>query len=370
MIDLAAVRAIVQAGVLAPSGDNCQPWRFHWDGAWLRVRFVRERAESFYDVENAASWVSLGAVLCNMRIAAASLGLGLEVTEFPDGEDADTVARCRLVPGEPGEATLAPAIEARCVNRRPYAVRRIPRIVRQQLLDAARNEDGIHLTWVDGPRLQRAARLAAVNDRILFEHPGLHAGLFRWLRWNASEVRRLRDGMPVESLELNPFERLGFRALASPVVLRLASASWLTRALPFRARRTYQRSGAIVLLSSTRSRPIDFVRGGEVLERLWLMATLGRLAFQPITGVTFLLLRAAMASAEGLGPTHRRLLERCRDEATRVFPRLRNEAPIVLARLGYAATPSARSPRLPADSMLDAGPARGCQAVRLSVPSG
>ena len=53
------VSALVHAAALAPSGDNCQPWRFHWDGRRLRVSFLAERAESFYDVQNTASWISL-----------------------------------------------------------------------------------------------------------------------------------------------------------------------------------------------------------------------------------------------------------------------------------------------------------------------
>jgi hypothetical protein len=35
---------IVEAGTWAPSGDNCQPWRFKWDGKKLCLFNVPERA--------------------------------------------------------------------------------------------------------------------------------------------------------------------------------------------------------------------------------------------------------------------------------------------------------------------------------------
>src|SRR5262249_32204986 len=69
------VMTLATAAARAPSGDNCQPWRFRWDGTCLRIGFLPDRAESYYDVSHAASWVSLGAVFVNLRIAADGLGI-------------------------------------------------------------------------------------------------------------------------------------------------------------------------------------------------------------------------------------------------------------------------------------------------------
>ena len=60
--DLADIQESVRAGLLAPSGDNCQPWRFVWDGRQLEIHFLPERAESLYDVNHSASaaWRDVG----------------------------------------------------------------------------------------------------------------------------------------------------------------------------------------------------------------------------------------------------------------------------------------------------------------------
>src|SRR4029450_10147537 len=65
----ATIAAGGEGGMRGPSGDNCQPWRFRWDGAVLDVIFVPERAASFYDVRNVASWISLGAVIVKISVA-------------------------------------------------------------------------------------------------------------------------------------------------------------------------------------------------------------------------------------------------------------------------------------------------------------
>ncbi len=345
--------AIVDAGIRAPSGDNCQPWRFSWDGERLRIIFVSERAESFYDVREAASWVSLGTVLTNMTVAARSLGFRLRVELFPQDEPQDIVAKGRLEPAEASGDPLFAAIDARCVNRRPYRAEPLPAAVRDELLGLGASVPGVHLSWIEaGPAKARLAALAAQNDRFLFENKALHDGLYRWLRWTRAEIARSRDGMPVETLELSRLERPGFRLLGSWQWARLLTALGLSRTLPSRARRIYQRSGAIALLATNGRRPEDFVRAGEVLERIWLTATLRGVALQPITGITFLLLRLSLAGGAGLSPQHRRLLEQRSQDFRQIFPAAVHETPVMLFRLGLAPPPSARAPRLPPQEIL------------------
>jgi hypothetical protein len=344
---------IVQAGNRAPSGDNCQPWSFCWDGRVLSITFVPERAESFYDVQSVASWISLGAVLTNMALAARQGGLRTCVELFPGHDDPHVVARVAFEAAAPESDPLVEAIARRCVNRRPYRSDRLPGAFHDELMAIAGTRPGVRLSWVDSEPLKaRVAAVAAQNDRVLFEHRALHEGLFRWIRWSRAEAERLGDGMPVETLELSPFERPGIRLLGSWRCARLAHALGISKALPSRARAIYRRSGAIALLTVTGRAPADFVRGGEVLERIWLTATLRNVAFQPITGLTFLVLRLTLAAGEGFTPAHRDLVEHLEGELGAVFPAAAAESPIMLFRLGLADPPSARAPRRPLEQIL------------------
>jgi hypothetical protein len=93
-----------------------------------------------------------------------------------------------------------------------------------------------------------------------------------------------------------------------------------------------------------------------VLEQIWLTATRHGIAFQPITGITFLLLRMRLTGGEGLSSDHRRLLERIEEELKRVYPEGAAESPIMLFRLGLAPPPSGRAPRLPLEQVLEIAP--------------
>ena len=351
------ISAIVEAAIQAPSGDNCQPWRFRWDGEHLRILFLADRAESVYDIRSLASWISLGAVITNATLAATQQGLQATVELFPAGESAGVVALVRFVAGSATTDPLAEAIPARCVNRRPYQQEPIPADVREKLQALAASASGTRLSWIEtDPAKRRIAALAAQNDRILFENRALHDGVYGWIRWTRADAQRRRDGMPAETLELSRFERPGMRLLGSWRWARLAAALRISRVFPVRARKIYQRSGAIALLSVRGDQPEDFVRGGQVLERMWLTATRHGIAFQPITGITFLLLRMRLNGGEELGSDHRKLLGRMEEELKRLYPEGAAETPIMLFRLGLAPPPSGRALRRPLEQILEIGP--------------
>jgi len=229
--------------------------------------------------------------------------------------------------------------------------------VREELQALAASSPGTRLSWIDtDPPKGRVAALAAQNDRILFENRALHDGLYRWIRWTRSEVERRRDGMPAETLELAAFERPGIRLLGSWRWARISAGLGLTRILPFRARTIYGRSAAIALLSMRGDQPEDFVRGGQILERIWLTATRHGIAFQPITGITFLVLRRRLTGGEGLSVPHRILLDRVEIELKHVYPEGAAETPIMLFRVGLAPPPSGRAPRLSLEQVLEITP--------------
>ena len=75
-------------------------------------------------------------------------------------------------------------------------------------------------------------------------------------------------------------------------------------------------------------------------------------AFQPITGITFLLLRLLLLDVAGLSAHHRRRLERIGHEAAAILPKLRDATPIMLFRVGVGPAPSDRAPRLPVSRLL------------------
>jgi sulfur-carrier protein adenylyltransferase/sulfurtransferase len=68
--DAAALRAIVAAALSAPSGDNCQPWRFAWDGEVLAIAHDAGRGVHPINRANLASLLALGCAVEAAALAA------------------------------------------------------------------------------------------------------------------------------------------------------------------------------------------------------------------------------------------------------------------------------------------------------------
>ena len=91
------VRALVAYAAAAPSGGNCQPWRFSYTGGVLRISIDRKRAENFLDYRNHASYLALGAATENASLAAAAMGMPFALRMTPDANPADVVCELDLV---------------------------------------------------------------------------------------------------------------------------------------------------------------------------------------------------------------------------------------------------------------------------------
>src|SRR3989344_4833954 len=83
----ANVIKVLEAAIMAPSGENAQPWKFvvhrQQDGVVIDVLVSDERAQSLYGWGNRASYVAIGAAVENMRVAAPSYGFSISSLSSP-----------------------------------------------------------------------------------------------------------------------------------------------------------------------------------------------------------------------------------------------------------------------------------------------
>jgi len=345
----------VEAAVLAPSAGNCQPWRYRWTGDRLEISIVPERSNPFLNFVNVDTWVSLGAVLTNLRVAAAAGGYAMERRLFPEDSRYGLVARVRWFPGDGASEELADMIEIRCTNRRNYDDRSIPDDVQQRLV-AAVGTGGpeVRLDWVEEPaQRSRVAEAMALFYQLVFENPGLQASLLEWIRWSDRDERECRTGLSVRSLELGAVSRLLFRAAASRFRARILAPTGLFRFYRFATARHLRRSAAIGFVSVPTNDAEWFVRAGEAFERMWLEASRCGLAVHPLAGMLLLAYRCRFADGAGLTDRQRRLTEDAIAEIGAVVPAFVERMPVIMFRIGYADPPTARSVRLPLESVFE-----------------
>ncbi|MDH6514396.1 nitroreductase [Streptomyces sp. SAI-208] len=266
-LDERTVTALVTAATAAPSLHNAQPWHFSWRSAdrTLVLRADLGRAMPRTDPDHRALHLGCGAALFNLRVAAAHEGLHTETLLLPDPSDPVLLATVRIGEAGPADHDLAelfPAIDRRHTSRHPFTDRAIPADVEKALRDAAGRE-GAQLVLPGAWHTE--ALLDHVRDaegRDTLEPESLE-DVLRW------------TGRGPEATDGIPDHALGPRARSGRAPVRDFAGR---RHVPGRPTADFETSPHLALLGTTRDGPADWLRAGQALERILLLATLNGLA--------------------------------------------------------------------------------------------
>lgn len=347
------VRWIVHHGTLAPSGGNCQPWRFSWRKGRLSCWHVASRSESLLDYGNTASHLAFGAAIENMQLAVAALGRGSMVDVFPDRERDDLV--CRLELTTTRSAASHGSVEhvaARHTNRQ-LGPREPLRRQDATTLDAAAESAGGEIAWVvDDDSLREAARILGRGDRLRMLSKVMHREMMAELRWSPAEAGRTRDGIDVATLEMSPADLAGMRVISSWPAMKVLGKIGGGRALEKPAHQAMAGASALGLLTVPGTGRTSYVQGGRAMQRVWLSATRLGLAFQPMTAITYLFGRLEQGRGQGLSQAEVRELAELRKHYARLFEVRPDRSEALLFRVARARPPSARALRRGVDDVL------------------
>jgi hypothetical protein len=264
-METATVKRLVAAAVAAPSIHNTQPWRFRWDAVCrtLEVRADPARGLLYEDPGKRALYVSVGAALFNLRVAAEAHGWHPDIRLLPDPSDQELLAvACpsgRPHNGSYAEGDLYDAVWCRHSSRRPFEVRRPPDHVLAGLEKAAEAE-GARLRLPGHDETERLRRLTAEAEWYDHTDPPRRAESRQWIHDDGKDGLRRAGLGPSDAAGRVPVRdysslRPGYHA--SPEV--------------FEAEPLFG-----VLTTAHDERP-DWLRAGQALERVLLRATAGGL---------------------------------------------------------------------------------------------
>jgi nitroreductase len=350
------VRRIVGAGILAPSGGNCQPWRFvgSADGR-LRVFHDAARSESFLDFEHRAAYLALGAAVENMVITAiGELGRAAEVRPFPGpdpGHVCDLVFSGAVEGSDEGPRRLAPWIAPRATNRR--LGRRVA-LGRDEVDDlrTAVDDPEVQLQMLtDSGALEEIGGILGAGDRLRFFDERLYREMMREMRWSPDEARESGDGVDIATLDLRDVDEAGLRLLSSWPVVRFLRSMGMGGALEDLSKKAVEAASAVALLTVRGTEPGDYFRGGRAMERVWLAATALGLAVQPLSSLPYMFAR--LEGGDGFEGRERAELADLRTRYAGLFEVSPDTGELLLFRLARAEPPGARSLRRPVEAVLD-----------------
>ncbi|WP_406112780.1 Acg family FMN-binding oxidoreductase [Streptomyces sp. NBC_01014] len=256
---------LVLDATAAPSMHNAQPWRFQYTRSNGTFSLFADltRAMPHSDPTARGLHIGCGAALFNLRVAASHIGLRPVTRLLPDPAVPELLATVRL--DEPADRTdglalLYPAVHDRHSSRAPFADRRIPDEVRQALSEAAHQESAT-LALPTGSHLQTVLDL--INDAEGYDHmdAAREAETEQWARSATDEAAV--DGVP--EYAFGPLKR-GGSAPARDFAGRVP--------VDGRTRTVFEDRPQLALLSTAQDEPADWLRAGQALERVLLIATL------------------------------------------------------------------------------------------------
>lgn len=349
---------LVAAAVQAPSGGNCQPWRFLGgdDGIW--VLHDRERSRSFLDFEDTAAMAALGAATENLVLAAHASGRRVSVDPFPaDAPASPCVARVELG-GEDAEShsfdALGALIDRRHTNRRLGAREPLGRGVAHALATGAGSIPGCRLLLLDqGEELDEIGDILGRGDRLRFLNQRLHGEMMAELRWNPEEARATRDGIDVATLELSGADRAGLEICRSWQVMKVLRHLGQGFALAKAARKAVAAASAVGLVVVDGTTAKHFFQGGRAMQRVWLTAENEGLAVQPLSALPYLFARHLRGDGKEPLEVQRAELHELRARYERLFDVSSSMGEVLLMRFAVAEPATVRALRRPVSEVLE-----------------
>ena len=262
-LDATVLETLVSAAVAAPSIHNTQPWHFHADEVTrtIEVRADLRRSLPITDPSGRALHLSVGAAVFNLRVAAAHLGWDPVLHLLPRAGDPGLLATVRLAgpprtPPSPGP-DLYESIGLRHSSRLPFTDRPVPGIVLDELVEAARTQ-GAGLTR---PGAAESARLFALTADAELRRTMTPARLAETRSW-LTDSNEGPFGIP--------YDALGPGDAGGRIPVR--DFTGLERG-HHQPPEHFEEHPRLLLLATRDDHPADWLRAGQALERVLLLAT-------------------------------------------------------------------------------------------------
>ena len=279
MTDLRDLRELEPQFYRAPSAHNTQPWVLDYGCDEVVLSSDPARALPAGDPTGRDLYLSLGALVEAVLIAAREAGLALEFT--PGVEVGGTRVGTFVVASAPYETHFTPAdLERRQTSRLAYTPGRLT----EDELAAA------HAEVRDGATLHElAARdvadLYAIGDRHLYESSPVVEELRSWLRLSRRHPRYEQDGLSYECLALRRLEAAILGVLLRPSVYPLVRALRLHRTFTAATASLLASDGSVLVLSGPAETPAQLLTHGRALLRVWLTLSRRGLYTHPLSQI-------------------------------------------------------------------------------------
>ncbi len=359
--DKDTVATLVYWACMAPSGGNCQPWKWVYrNGSFILLHDIA-RSASLLDFQHTGSYLAFGAAIENFVLKAHSMGYEVRTDYRLLNPDDRVIAVLTLfekgfagAPVEPHTVDdMVNYVKDRCTNRKVEGRVDLPDSVFEELKNAASSVKGGDMLWLSAEHdLKEFGKIIGELDRLWILDSKGHREFMKEFRWTKEEAERTRDGLDVETFELSKMDLAGLQLAKDHRVVSMLNQWGLGKVLTRMSSRAIGSASGVGLITMPSYSVRNFLDGGRSAERVWLKATELGLAVQPMTISTFLFNRWRYAGGEGFTDKMKKQLPGLIDQMFKLFEIPDDAGLIFLLKFSKAGPPTARSLRLPLEDVL------------------
>lgn len=347
----ADVLALVEKANLAPSGGNCQPWKWIYDKQGvLHLFHDRRLSDSLLDFNGTGTLLALGAAMENLVWSAHNQGLGIQIHLNELTFEEDYIARITFTENpDKGEAAtydyLYPFIEKRVTNRKLERGAEVAPAVLEDIQRIAAEAGNELYLLQDRSQFEDLIGVLGVMDKVRVMNPRGYSDFVREIRWDEKETVGSRDGIDIETLELKNTGIAALTLIKDKEAVEFLRENNLGDGLKEMSKDTINASSVIGLLAAKDYSALSYLKSGRALQRIWTHVNQNGVAFQPVSASLFLFHRLQKESGESFSPEESVTIANAHQKFREVFKLPSSVNEIFLFRLTIASDVTKRSLR-------------------------
>ncbi|WP_164103313.1 nitroreductase family protein [Candidatus Laterigemmans baculatus] len=340
-----ALNTLLQAAVLAPSGDNTQPWRFVVDHAQRSILLEVDptRDPSPMNAGQRMARISLGAALENMARTANHNAWRYEIRD----DSSSGMVRFQLNT-DAGPGTIDPLLALRVTNRRVYVRNELTAEALERIRPTVSDADTTRTTFLTDPEVLKAlVPLIGRADALILGTKPIRNAFLSKVRFDVAPNDAVDEGLSLGSLEVSRMDRISLRLMRflqpSDKLMQVLGARRIFAQVATRL--AASASGFCVITSTGDDERAD-IQVGRAWQRGWLRLTEEGFATQPMMSLLVLQNLLDHHLAEILRKPDRAAARRLLEEFCTFISTLADGRPAALLRFGQAEAPTAKVRRL------------------------
>lgn len=348
------LKKLIKYGCCAPSGDNSQPWKFTITGDNnILLYSLPFKDNPILNIHEGGSFLSDGAAILNIKIAAQVLGYEVDIIYFPDKNNDTLIAKLSFTKNQENlNKEWINYIEERSTNRRLYSKVLPEELVIKLLKNTEKNNCKVKLFKNQNVK-DFIANEISLSEEVILETEELHKLLFKDVVWTQKDELKKRHGLFVKTLEFNPIQAFVFWLCRKWKTISVFNKIGFAHFVASQNRKIYKASGVLGFIIIPNIDKLSYVHAGEVMQQVWLNAESLGLGFQPVTGLFFLHERILTFKNDPLLLKSNKKILKAYNLLKNIADLSGEERIVISFRIGVSKKTSARSSRLEPNIILE-----------------